>query len=172
MTLHLVLLSGLYAALCLLFLYLLIGTRLPWLVRASLVVVFTGAYFGSWLLWQDLAGWPARAVLPDRFLFHAAAITEPDEEMAEPGSIYLWLTELHEEEGPIAKPRAYRVPYLKSLHSQVQEAEARMRNGLPQIGERKFGPEGQISVAGTMMRKEDEQQFELGNLPSPALPEK
>lgn len=172
MTLHIVLLSGLYTALTLLLLYLLIGTRLPWLARAGLVLLFSGAYFGSWLLWQDLAGWPARAVLPDRFLFHAATITEPDEEKAEPGSIYLWLTELHDEEGPIAKPRAYRVPYLKSLHTQVQEAEMRLRNGMPQVGRRKLAVDGQISVAGTLQRKEDDQQFELGNLPSPALPEK
>ena len=172
MTLHIVLLSGLYTALTLLLLYLLIGTRLPWLARAGMVLLFSGAYFGSWLLWQDLAGWPARAVLPDRFLFHAATITEPDEEKAEPGSIYLWLTELHDEEGPIAKPRAYRVPYLKSLHTQVQEAEMRLRNGMPQVGRRKLAVDGQISVAGTLQRKEDDQQFELGNLPSPALPEK
>ncbi len=172
MILHIVLLSGLYAALTLLLLYLLIGGRLPWPARAGLVLLFSGAYFGSWLLWQDLAGWPARAVLPDRFLFHAASITEPDVEKAEPGSIYLWLTELRDEEGPIAKPRAYRVPYLKSLHSEVQEAQMRLRNGMPQVGRRKPDADGQIPMAGTLRREEDDQQFELGNLPSPALPEK
>lgn len=172
MTLHLVLLSGLYAALTLLLLYLLIGTRLPWAVRVSLVGLFTGAYFGSWLLWQDMAGWPARAVLPDRFLFHAATIVEPDEEKAEPGAIYLWLTELRDEQGPVEKPRAYRVAYAKTLHTQVQQAEMRLRNGMPQVGERRSGLEGQLSVSGTLQRIEDEQQFELGNLPSPALPEK
>lgn len=172
MILHLVLLSGLYAALSLLLLYLLIGTRLHWLARAGLVALFSVGYFASWQLWQDMAGWPARAVLPDRFLFHAATITEPDDENAEPGSIYLWVTELREEEGPAEKPRAYRVPYLKALHSQIQEAQARMRNGVPQVGKRKVGSEGHISVAGVMRRQEDEQQFELGNLPSPALPEK
>lgn len=171
MTFHLVLLCGLYVGLGLLVLFILIGTRLPWLLRAGIVVLVSGSFFASWILWQDLAGWPARAVLPDRFLFHAATIIEPDVEKAEPGSIYVWATALNED-GPEAKPRSYRVAYLKSTHAQVQEAEARMRNGLPQIGQRKHESKGMFSVAGTMKRQEDEQQFELGNLPSPALPEK
>lgn len=172
MTLHLVLLCGLYVGLSLLVLFLLIGTRLPWLLRAGLVLLFSASYFASWILWQDMAGWPARAVLPDRFLYHAATVIEPDEEKAEAGSIYVWATELTDE-GPAPKPRGYRVAYLKSMHAQIQEAEARMRNGLPQIGQRKkLGPEGSFSVAGAMKRQEEEQQFQLGNLPSPALPEK
>lgn len=171
MTLHLVLLCGLYVGLSLLVLYLVVGTRLPWLLRTILVLVMSASYFASWILWQDLAGWPARAVLPERFLFHAATIVEPDDERAEAGSIYVWATKLTDE-GPAEKPRGYSVPYLKNLHGQIQEAEARMRNGLPQVGKRKLAPEGDRSVAGIMVRKEEEQQFELGNLPSPALPEK
>lgn len=171
MTLHLVLLCGLYVGLSLLVLFVLIGTRLPWLLRCGIVLLVSGSYFASWMLWQDVAGWPARAVLPERFLFHAATVIEPDEEKAEPGSIYVWATALTDA-GPEPKPRSYRVAYLKATHAQIQEAEARMRNGLPQIGERKHAPEGQFSVAGAMKRQEDEQQFELGNLPSPALPEK
>ncbi|MGQ0620154.1 MAG: hypothetical protein ACT4QA_09580 [Panacagrimonas sp.] len=171
MTLHLVLLCGLYVGLSLLVLFVLIGTRLPWVLRAGIVVLFGASYFASWHLWQDLAGWPARAVLPEKFLFHAATVIEPDEEKAEAGSIYVWATAITDE-GPEPKPRAYRVAYLKSMHAQLQEAEARMRNGVPQIGQRKRDSEGQFSVSGTMKRQEEEQQFELGNLPSPALPEK
>lgn len=171
MTLHLVLLCALYVGLGLLALYLLIGTRLPWLLRAVIVVLVSGSYFASWTLWQDLAGWPARAVLPERFLFHAATVIEPDEEKAEPGAIHVWATALTDE-GPQDKPRAYRVAYLKSTHAQIQEAEARMRNGLPQIGKRRLAPDGGFTVAGVMKRQEEEQQFDLGNLPSPALPEK
>ena len=171
MTLHLVLLCGLYVGLSLLVLFLLIGTRLPWLLRAGVVVLFSASYFASWNLWQDLAGWPARAVMPERFLFHAATIIEPDEEMAEPGSIFIWATELRDD-GPVAKPRSYRVAYLQSLHGQIQEAEARMRNGLPQVGRRRAESRGEFTVAGAMKRQEEEQQIELGNLPSPSLPEK
>lgn len=171
MTLHLVLLCGLYVGLTLLVLYLLIGSRLPYALRAVVVLLMSASYFASWHLWQDLAGWPARAVLPDRFLFHAATVIEPDEEKAEPGSIYVWATALTDD-GPERKPRGYRVAYLKSTHAQVQEAEARMRNGLPQVGKRKREAQGQFSVAGAMKRMEEEQQFELGNLPAPALPEK
>lgn len=171
MTLHLVLLCGLYLGLTLLVLWLLIGSRLPYALRAVVVLLMSASYFASWQLWQDVAGWPARAVLPDRFLFHAATVIEPDEEKAEPGAIYVWATALTDE-GPQEKPRAYKVAYLKATHSQIQAAEARMRNGLPQVGQRKRAPEGQISMAGAMKRVEEEQQFDLGNLPAPALPEK
>lgn len=169
--LELVLLCVLYVSVALMVLYLVIGSRLPYMLRAGLVVLVSISFFASWHLWQDVAGWPARAVLPENFLYHAATITEPDPEKSEPGSIYVWATELTDE-GPAGMPRSYRVAYLKSTHAQVQEATARMRSGLPQVGKRKLGTEGNLSLSGVMKRSEDEQQFELGNLPSPALPEK
>lgn len=171
MTLHLVLLCGLYVGLTLLALYLFIGSRLPYALRAVVVLLMSASYVASWLLWQDMAGWPARAVLPDRFLFHAATVIEPDEEKAEPGSIHVWATALTDD-GPEDRPRAYRVAYLRATHAQIQEAEARMRNGLPQVGRRKRETAGGFSVSGAMKRLEEDQQFELGNLPAPALPEK
>ena len=151
--------------------YLIIGSRLPWMLRAALVTLVSVSFFASWQLWRDVAGWPARAELPEHFLFHAATVVEPDPEKSEPGSIYVWATELTDE-GPAGMPRSYRVNYLKSMHGQLQEAEARMRNGLPQVGKRKLGADGNLSLTGVMKRQEDDQQFELGNLPSPALPEK
>jgi hypothetical protein len=169
--LELVLLCVLYVGIAFMVIYLVAGSRLPYLLRAGLVVLVSVSFFASWHLWRSVAGWPARAELPERFLFHAATVIEPDPEKSEPGSIYVWATELTEE-GPGAMPRAYRVAYLKGTHAQLQEAEARMRNGLPQIGKRKRMAEGNLSLTGAMKRIEDEQQFDLGNLPSPALPEK
>lgn len=169
--LELVLLCVLYVSVAFMVVYLIVGSALPYLLRAGLVVLVSVSFFASWQLWRDVAGWPARAELPDRFLFHAATVIEPDPEKSEPGSIYVWVTELTDD-GPVGMPRAYRVAYLKSMHSQLQEAEARMRNGVPQIGKRKRGTEGNISLNGVMKRTEDDQQFELGNLPAPALPEK
>ena len=168
---ELVLLCALYVGVALMVVYLVIGSRLPLVLRAGLVLLVSVSFFASWLLWRDVAGWPARAELPDNFLFHAATIVEPDPEKQQPGSIYVWATELTDE-GPAPMPRAYRVSYLKSTHAQVQEAEARMRNGNPQVGKRKRVAEGNLAIAGVMKRQEDEQHFELGNLPSPALPEK
>lgn len=169
--LELVLLCMLYVGVALMVIYLVIGSRLPWMLRAALVALVSVSFFASWLLWRDVAGWPARAELPEHFLFHAATIVEPDPEKSQPGAIYVWATELTDE-GPAGMPRSYRVNYLKSTHTQLQAAEARMRNGLPQVGKRKLGPEGNLALTGLMTRNEDDQQFELGNLPSPALPEK
>lgn len=169
--LELVLLCALYVSVASMVVYLVIGSRLPLMLRAALVVLVSISFFASWLLWRDVSGWPARAELPDNFLFLAATVVEPDPEKQQAGSIYVWGTELTED-GPAAMPRAYRVKYLKSMHAQVQEAESRMRNGVPQVGKRKHGAEGNLAITGVMKRSEDDQQFELGNLPSPALPEK
>jgi hypothetical protein len=162
--LELVLLCGLYVGVALMVTYLVIASRLLYPIRAGLVVLVSVSFF-------DVIGWPARADLPEQFLFHAATVIEPDSEKSEPGAIYVWATELTES-GPARMPRSYKVSYLKSTHAQLQEAEARMRNGLPQIGKRKRMAEGNLSLTGAMKRIEDEQQFDLGNLPSPALPEK
>ena len=164
-------LSALYAGLAALLLYTLVSARIALVLRAGLVVLATGAYFMTWKTWNDVSGWPARAEMPERFLFHAATIVEPNDKAGVQGTIYVWATEITDE-GPVGVPRSYRVAYLKSLHSQLREAESRMRNGVPQIGKRKRGPEGNISVSGAMKKVEEVQQFELGNLPSPALPEK
>ena len=169
--LELVLLCALYVGVALMVVYLVIGSTLPWMLRAALAVLVSVSFFASWLLWRDVTGWPARAELPDNFLFHAATVIEPDPEKSQPGSIYVWATELTDH-GPVAMPRAYRVNYLKATHAQLQAAEARMRNGQPQVGKRKRGTEGSLALGGVMKRKEDDQQFELGNLPAPALPEK
>lgn len=167
----LLLLSGLYAGLGALVLFVLIAARLPLVLRASIVALVTAGYFVTWQTWNEMAGWPARAQMPERFLFHAATIVEPDEEQGSPGSIYVWATELTDD-GPVGVPRAFRVAYVKKLHGELREAEARMRNGLPQVGKRKIGAKGNVSITGAMKRKTDDIQFELGNLPSPALPEK
>lgn len=171
MTSSLVMLSVLYASLAALLLYTLVSARIALILRAGLVVAFTAAYFLTWKTWNDVSGWPVRAEMPERFLFHAATIVEPDEKAGNQGTIFVWATELTDD-GPVGVPRAYRVAYLKSLHSQLREAESRMRNGVPQIGTRKRGPEGHINVSGVKKKVEEVQQFELGNLPSPALPEK
>lgn len=171
MTGSLLLLAGLYAGLGALVLYVLISARLPLVLRATIVALVTAGYFLTWQTWNDMAGWPARAEMPERFLFHAATVVEPDEERGTPGSIYVWATELTDD-GPVGVPRAYRVDYVKRLHGALREAEARMRNGVPQVGKRKLGSTANLSVSGAMKRKTEDMQFELGNLPSPALPEK
>lgn len=171
MTGSLLLLVGLYAGLGALVLFVLVASRLPLVLRAGIVVLVTAGYFLSWQTWNDMAGWPARSELPEHFLFHAATIVEPDQERGVGGWIYVWATTLTDD-GPVGVPRSYRVEYLKKLHNEVREAEARMRNGLPQVGRKKAAPAAARSPNGALRKQVDPQNFELGTLPSPALPEK
>lgn len=167
----LVLLSLLYAAVTFLALALLIRTRLPSRWKSLLIVAFTALAVLSHSGWQRMAGWPARAPLPEHFLYHAASIREPNPANNDPGVIHLWATELRPD-GPAPEPRAYELPYTPEDHKQVQEARERIRQGLPQVGRLARGAEGNGRLATGKQSATAGASFVLSNLPEPALPEK
>lgn len=167
----LVLLSLLYFLLALLALALLIRTRLSARLKSLLIIAFVGAAILSQQGWKRMAGWPTRAELPDRFLYHAASVREPNAATGDPGLIHLWATELTPD-GPAPAPRSYELPYQPDDHKQIQDARERARQqGLPQIG-RKGGPPNKANNVSDTRRSAGAGTFSLADLPDPALPEK
>lgn len=168
----LVLLSLLYFLLALLVLALMIRTALPARLKSLLIVAFIGAAVLSQHGWKQMAGWPSSAPLPDRFLYHAASVREPNAATGDPGLIHIWATELTPS-GPAKEPRGYLLPYSAEDQKQVQDARERMRqNGLPQIG-RKGGGRNNSSLVSDAKRSAGAlPNFTLADLPNPALPEK
>ena len=167
----LVLLSLLYFLLTLLVLTLLIRTQLSARLKSLLIVAFIGAAILSQQGWKRMAGWPTRAELPERFLYHAASVREPNSATGDPGLIHLWATELTAS-GPAPEPRGYELPYSPEDHKQIQDARERARQqGLPQIG-RKGGPRNKSNVVSDAKRSAGSATFSLADLPDPALPEK
>lgn len=168
----LVLLSMLYFLVALLALTLLIRTRLSPRLKSMLIIAFIGMAGLSQRGWQQMAGWPTVSPLPDRFLYHAASIREPNAATGDPGLIHIWATELTPD-GPAAEPRAYVLPYAAEDQKQIQDARERQRQqGLPQIG-RKGGARNQSNVVSDAKRSAGAlPSFTLGDLPDPALPEK
>ena len=171
MSTSLVLLSLLYFAVTFLALALLIRTKLEARWKTLLILAFTAMAMLSHRGWQAMAGWPANAPLPERFLYHAASIREPNPAMNDPGVIHLWATELLAD-GPAPEPRAYILPYTKEDHRQIQEARERIRNGLPQVGRLSHGREGNGKLAEGKQSASPGASFVLTDLPGPALPEK
>jgi hypothetical protein len=133
------------------------------------VLGVTGMYFvGSQAvgaIWRI----PSTDPLPPKFLMLAAAIEEPGAKSK--GALYLWVSKLQDGK-PVIEPRAYRLPYTKLLHNQVNEGLRRGRDGVAQMGtaEAKAG-EGTGGFLG-LKPGNDEQLVNIRDLPSPQLPEK
>lgn len=167
----LVLLSLLYFVLAMLVLALAIRTAIAPRLKTVLIVAVIGVAILTHHGWQRLAGWPTRAELPDRFLYHAASVREPNAATGDVGLIHLWATELTPE-GPAPEPRGYELPYTPEDHKQIQDARERARQqGLPQIG-RKGGPRNASNVVSDAKRSAGAANFQLADLPDPSLPEK
>jgi len=113
-----------YAALALGLGWALVG-RGGWKRRVPFIVCAPALALALWLGRADPAGWPTAATLPKQATLVWAQVDEPDPSAADPGRIYLWLNT-----GRPA-PRAYSLPYTRSLHEQVQKALKALRRGDP-----------------------------------------
>lgn len=117
-------LVGAYAALAPGLAWVLIG-RGGWRRRVPFVVCTPALAFGLWLGQPDASGWPSAAKVPKQAALVWARVDEPDPGTGNRGRIYLWL-----DTGAPA-PRAYELPYARSLHEQVQKALQSVRHGKP-----------------------------------------
>ena len=83
---------------------------------------------------RGLLGWASADRLPTAFKLLQARIVEPHSLEGDPGSIYLWVEELDEDNRPSGIPRAFRVPYNDTLADKTHAAENEIAAGHPQGG--------------------------------------
>src|ERR1700757_5252861 len=105
-----------------------------WGIKASAIAVttlFFGISYGSI---AGLIGWPSDARLPVHFQLDWATVVEPDKLNGSPGTIYLWLETLDEDNVPAGTPRAFRVPYTRELADRIGRAKERIEKGMDQAG--------------------------------------
>jgi len=164
MTLQIVLTGGLIAFLALLAL---LWSRWPVWLKTLLVLATTAFLFHFHGVAQQLSGWPARDVLPERFVLLAAVFDEPTK--GNQGALYVWVNPI-EDGRPSAQPRAYRLPYSKDLHGLLDEGIKKTRQGVSQVGTAtpKKGRQGQ----SWLRPGADEQEVKIRDQPVPQLPEK
>jgi hypothetical protein len=96
-----------------------------WRRRIPYIVCAPALALALWVAKADPAGWPSTAKLPAHAGLIWAQVDEPDPATADPGRIYLWL-----DVGKSA-PRAYSVPYSRTLHQQVERALQAVKHGQP-----------------------------------------
>jgi hypothetical protein len=127
-------LSVAYALVGALLLAVLVYARLHWSVKAVVVVVTSAFYVVSFGGMRGLLGWASQERLPVSFKLLKSRIVEPHSLEGDPGSIYLWVEELDEDNRPSGVPRAYRVPYSDALAEKTHTAENEIAAGHPQGG--------------------------------------
>jgi hypothetical protein len=162
-------LSLCYALLLLVLVCALVWSSWPKWMKTLLVGGATAMYFLGYQAIGAIWGIPSSDPLPARFLMLAAAIEEPSAKSK--GALYLWVSKLQDGK-PTLEPRAYRLPYTKLLHKQVDEGLRRGRDGVAQMGTAEAkATEGTGGFLG-LKPGNDEQLVNIRDLPTPQLPEK
>lgn len=123
-----------YALLGALLLVVLVYARLPWRAKALAVVVTSAFYIATFVGARGLLGWATTERLPASFKLLQARIVDPHTVDGDPGSVYLWVEALDEDNRPSGVPRAYRLPYSDTLAEKTHEAERQMATGHAQGG--------------------------------------
>jgi hypothetical protein len=123
-----------YALLGVLLLVLLTYARLDWRIKAAAVTLTSAFYISNFLASRNLLGWASPEKLPPYFKLLQARIVEPNSSDQDPGSIYLWVEALGEDNRPISAPRAFRLPYDSGVADKTAKATAEIAAGRPQGG--------------------------------------
>jgi Ca2+/Na+ antiporter len=160
-----------YVALTALLLLAIISGRLHWLAKLVLLLVAFAFYWVSYEGWRQAQGWPTQADIPKKWLFHYAVVEEPREQEGFAGAIFVWLTDLENNE-MAAEPRAYKLPYDQRTHIDIQLALKEIRHGNIQLGQRSDRPDDPADAEEKAAFGSLKYQLEFSDLPDPALPEK
>jgi hypothetical protein len=123
-----------YALIGALLLLVLVYARLPWQAKAMAVVVTSVFYVVCFVGMRGLLGWASVDRLPPSFKLLQARIVDPHTVDGDPGSVYLWVEALDEDNRPSGVPRAYRLPYSDALAEKTQHASDQIAAGHPQGG--------------------------------------
>ena len=112
-----------------LLLWFVIGSRGPWWLKLPAILATCLFTFAVWDALDSFSGWPTAETPPTRALLLGSSVDEPR-------AIYLWLMTppargLLDYRSRETEPRAYRVPYSRQLHEQVDRAAKLASKGEP-----------------------------------------
>jgi len=123
-----------YVAVGVLLLWLCLGSRIAWWIKAVAIVVTSGFFIVAFFAANGLLGWPARGPLPGRFQLLWARVVEPDARAGDAGAIYLWVEEVDDDNVPSGLPKSYRLTYARTLADRSLAARDEIMAGHPQLG--------------------------------------
>ncbi|MEY4723331.1 MAG: hypothetical protein RLZZ324_844 [Candidatus Parcubacteria bacterium] len=159
----------------------LIRAAWKWTLKLALILVVPTFGLAVWHAVGSYPGWPARDKPPPQSVVYDSIIMEPQAE--NPGAIFMWVVPLASKGTPAynpleylpdgIEPRAYRLPYSRKLHEQLQKAKDMRKRGRAPVldlrGTRKDGRPGGQSNGGMLRIEGDPRVYDL---PPPRLEEK
>jgi hypothetical protein len=148
-----ILLSIAYALLGVLLLVICVFAKIPWTVKAGLIVLTSAFYVVGFFATHGLLGWSSTDPLPPKFKLLGARIVEPHSLEGDPGAIHLWVEALDDDNYPSGAPRAYRLPYDAKLAERTEAAVRASANGVPQGGRTADFGNGQGGVSEATARE-------------------
>ena len=129
MTYVILALASSYALVAALLAYLVLLTRIHWLLKflatAATVAAIPLTFWGV----GELRGLPSDSEIPSSFRLLWAEVVEPNTLQGEKGHVYLWLLRLDSDNFPVGLPRAYQLPYSEELQIKVSEATGMISDG-------------------------------------------
>jgi hypothetical protein len=129
LTLTILSLAGAYALVAALLAYLLVLSRLHWVLKALATVATVALMPLTFNSIGELRGLPSDGPIPISFRMLWAQVTEPNPLQSEKGHVFLWLQTLDAENFPLGQPRAYQLPYSDDLKVKVDEAMGKIAKG-------------------------------------------
>jgi hypothetical protein len=157
-----------FSALLFVTLLALLWSRWPGWLKGLLVAGVTVLYFWGHDAVHSIWGIPSTDALPPKFVMMGAVVQEPNAKT--PGLLYLWVSPISDS-GPVLEPRAYKLPYSRKLHLQIEEGIKKGHSGISQMGTAEVKP-GAGKGLGLLRPGNDEQEIKIRDMPSPQLPEK
>ncbi len=151
----------------------LLWSHWPAWLKAMLICAVTLFYFIGYSALHAIWGLPSTDNLPERFVMLAAFVEEPVKN--NPGALYVWVSEIEDGQESVLNPRAYKLPYSRELHTRIDKALERGRDGVSQMGTakpKKKNLRGKGRGTAWLVPGKDEQEVLLQDLPNPQLPEK
>ena len=124
------------------------AARGPWQPKLALILLAPFLAYGLWWNSRPQTGWPATVEPPAEAAFIAAAVDEPR-------WVYVWLQPLG-----ASQPRAYRLPYSRPLHEQVEAATRGAKSGK------------RVGLKRTPKNRGPRAPFVAYDFPAPELPPK
>jgi membrane-bound metal-dependent hydrolase YbcI (DUF457 family) len=142
-----------------------------WVVKALGIVVISAAYVMMYYSIPPLLGWPTDRAVPRKFALLAIYMQDPDPVTGSRGDIFFWASNLAP--GADKRPRAYRVPFTPKLKAVFAEANGKLKNHLPQIGETDEPDKGPFGVPKDWSRIGQKSiNFEFHDMPQDLPPAK
>mgnify|MGYP001473853631 CR=1 FL=1 len=139
-----------------------------WIAKSIVITISTLFSIIVLVSLKNFIGWPSKSNLPQQFQLHWAIIDEPNKINNTKGSIYMWITELDNEDKNKGLPRAYKIDYTRKNHEEIMKGLISLGDGILQKGEKVKAKED-IDIDEDLSNL---QEIVIYDLPKPLLPEK